>query len=118
MRDCHSIVGLYTYQNRVPFAPSLRWVSCKERDRLPHEGANFHSSFVHYPFSEGSVKMGGGRYDRKDIGALPGYASKICNFMGEVRSSPVPVKGKTRCTKKKMPCVQGRTRGYKSGTCF
>src|SRR6059058_2916179 len=48
MRDCHSIVGLYTYQNRVPFAPSLRWVSCKERDRLPHEGANFHSSFVHY----------------------------------------------------------------------
>src|SRR5439155_1781569 len=49
MRDCHSIVGLYTYQNRVPFAPSLRWVSCKERDRLPHEGANFHSSFVHYP---------------------------------------------------------------------
>src|SRR5947207_8788921 len=51
MRDCHSIVGLYTYQNRVPFAPSLRWVSCKERDRLPHEGANFHSSFVHYPLS-------------------------------------------------------------------
>ena len=53
MRDCHSIVGLYTYQNRVPFAPSLRWVSCKERDRLPHEGANFHSSFVHYRFARG-----------------------------------------------------------------
>src|SRR4030095_2778131 len=47
MLDCHSIVGLYTYQNRVPFAPSLQWVSCKERDRLPHQGANFHSSVAH-----------------------------------------------------------------------
>src|SRR5437879_12253696 len=63
MRDCHSIVGLYTYQNRVPFAPSLRWVSCKERDRLPHEGANFHSSFVHYPIYPnrkiGMIERGG-----------------------------------------------------------
>src|SRR2546422_7764177 len=57
MRDCHSIVGLYTYQNRVPFAPSLRWVSCKERDRLPHEGANFHSSFVHYREISGARKF-------------------------------------------------------------
>src|SRR5207245_2078426 len=66
MRDCHSIVGLYTYQNRVPFAPSLRWVSCKERDRLPHEGANFHSSFVHYQnvsllIIEGPRTLGSGR---------------------------------------------------------
>jgi hypothetical protein len=46
--DCHRIVGLYTDQNRVPLAPSLWWVSCKERDRIPHQGANFHSSLVHY----------------------------------------------------------------------
>src|SRR5215831_13569627 len=49
MLDCHSIVGLYTYQNRVPCAPSLRWVSCEEREKLLHQGANFHSSVVHYP---------------------------------------------------------------------
>src|SRR2546430_5635819 len=47
MLDCHSIVGLYTYQNRVPLAPSLQWVSCTERDRVPHQGANFHSSVAH-----------------------------------------------------------------------
>src|SRR6266446_3088604 len=50
--DCHRIVGLYTDQNRVPLAPSLCWVSCKERERVPHQGANFHSSLVHYPCSE------------------------------------------------------------------
>src|SRR5947207_3110244 len=65
MRDCHSIVGLYTYQNRVPFAPSLRWVSCKERDRLPHEGANFHSSFVHYPIFDIYANVQG-----RDLGAV------------------------------------------------
>ncbi|SRR5438093_3005139 len=62
--------------------------------------------------------MVGGRYDRKDIGALPGYASKICHFMVEVTSSPVPPKGKTRCTKKNMSGVHGETRCSRCGKGF
>src|SRR5437867_2642160 len=57
MLDCHSIVGLYTYQNRVPCAPSLRWVSCEEREKLLHQGANFHSSVVHYPKTKESEEV-------------------------------------------------------------
>ena len=63
--DCHRIVELYTDQNRVPFAPSLCWVSCKERERVPHQGANFHSSLVHYQNERKTII----RYDPTTLGA-------------------------------------------------
>src|SRR5438132_710934 len=70
MLDCHSIVGLYTYQNRVPCAPSLRWVSCEEREKLLHQGANFHSSVVHYPNFYPEEKDDEQELHRNDLAAL------------------------------------------------
>jgi hypothetical protein len=49
MLDCHSIVGLSIYQTRVPYASFLHGVSCEEREKLLPQGANVHSSAVHYP---------------------------------------------------------------------